>query len=325
MFENMKKKSNEVFLKENYPNIRRLRVEPLEHNDLNSKNYLVYSDRKKFILKQLNRKINHHKIKKMCEIMEICKKNKVPVPIPIYNIRGKYFEQTSNVLLLKYFEGEFFDGTKLEIIDLAKNIAKLHKVLSNISITYNFHTNSNQYDPLTFQEFEKINTVIDKKYEINQFDRNVRKNMRFLIKETKKDDKISQEIKKVKFKKQLIHHDLHPENVIFNKNKVAVILDFLSMQKGFRIEDIAMASFRFALFKTKNHMKIKKIIKLFVNTYKENNNVHDSEIYYLEYFFRHETIRRISFILKNYYFRNSDLWNFDFKKHTENLKIIKDI
>ncbi len=122
-------------------------------------------------------------------------------------------------------------------------------------------------------------------------------------------------------KKQLIHGDLHPKNVIFSNNKVKVILDLNSMRNGLKIEDVVFASFRFGSYYTNDIKKIMISMETFVQTYLLYNYLDDVELKYFHFFLKHMILSRISFLLKKRYFQNSNLWKKDLMKHLKSLKI----
>jgi len=205
-----------------------------------------------------------------------------------------------------------------EIKDLSKNIAILHMILAKNRIKYNFRPSKVNYNILTQQEFQIIKKKIKNKDIKSSFDFHVLKNLAFLSKCSLTN--LNSEIYH-KAKKQLIHHDLHPGNIIFNRNNMTAILDFSSMRKGLVIEDIAFAAFRFAMESTKSPQQINRRIKLFIENYKMHNDINEYYLNYIDYYFKRETLRRICFILRKKYFANSDIWSSDFQKQIKLLKL----
>ena len=143
------------------------------------------------------------------------------------------------------------------------------------------------------------------------------------IKQSILDYQNSNIIKKLNLKKQLIHGDLHPKNVIFSNNKVKVFLDFNSMRKGLKIEDVMFSSFRFASFYSSDTKKILISMETFLKTYLSYNKLDTVELENYHYFLKHMILSRISFLLKKRYFHNSNLWKKDLTKHLNSLKIVE--
>ncbi len=261
----------------------------------------------------------------MCKILNFLNKNKIKVPRPIKNKKNRYFELPQKVYLTQFYEGKFFQGKNMEIKDIAKNLAILHKNLEKNKIKYNYNPHSQFFKILTIKELKKILRIIKNKKNIDFFDKKILKNFNYLIKQSTLDYENSFIIKKLNRKKQLIHGDLHPKNVIFSNNKVKVFLDFNSMRKGLKIEDIMFSSFRFGSFYNSDAKKIFTSMETFLQTYLSYNNLDTIELKNHQYFLKHMILSRISFLLKKRYFHNSNSWKKDLSMHLKSLKIADNI
>jgi len=93
------------------------------------------------------------------------------------------------------------------------------------------------------------------------------------------------------------------------------------MRKNEIMEEVAFTSFRFSSYKTNDTKKISKNIRLFVDTYSEYNELDIETMKYLEYFIVHKILSGLSFLLKNRYYKNSNLWIEDFEKYLNFLKL----
>lgn len=315
------------YLKKNYANLGKIRsVERLEHNDINSSNYLVCSEKGKYVLHNFMDCSKPTKIETLCKILDLCRRNEVKVTEPVKNRHEHYVDKKERIFITKYYAGKYYNGTEREIKDLAKNVAILHKTLAAVSIKYNYRPDiSRYYKILTTKESQKIKQIIKNKKNRLRFDENVTSNMDYLIECCKRDEENSKITNRLDLKKQLIHCDLHTENVIFNNNMVATIIDFIDMRKGKKIEDIAFASFRFASYKTNNINAIIRKIRLFIDTYKFYNEIEEDELFYFKHFFIHEMLRRLSYILRKRYFHNSDIWSMEYDKIFNFLKLANKI
>ena len=245
MNSNIKKEIREF--SENYKNLGKiLSAKILEPNNINSNNYVIITNKGKYVLRKTINDYDPKRLLQMCKVLNFLSENKIKVPHPIKNQKNIFFDSNKKFYLTKFYEGKFFQGTNNEIKDIAKNLALLHKILKKNKIKYNFKPHSKYFKILTINELKKIQKIIKNNKHVDSFDEKVSKNMDYLMEQSKIDSKYSNTLKKLHVKKQLIHGDLHPKNAIFSKNRVAVILDFNSMTNGLRIEDVAFASFRFA-------------------------------------------------------------------------------
>ncbi len=308
-------KETENFLKVNYSHLKKIHnIQLLDHNNINSINYLISTKTSKFVLHKITDGSQSEKINSMCNILNYCSKNNAKVPKPITNNQNTYSK--NSIYLTKYYEGNLFSGTKQEFKETAKEFAILHKTLSHNSIPYNFRIFQNSYKILQNDEIKLILKIIKNKKSTTPFDRLFLNNKDFIVKIIFEHKKLENENKSFeRNSKQLIHNDLHPKNIIYHNRRVSVILDFGSMRKGNILEDIAFTSYRFSTHNTKKISDIKNNIVFFINEYLNHNELSIINSKRLEYFFIKKILNRLSFILKMNYFSNSFIWNSDFIKH----------
>jgi Ser/Thr protein kinase RdoA (MazF antagonist) len=285
----------------------------------NSKNYLVTTSNSKYVLHEFLDGSSIKKIETMCKILDYCYKKNSKVLKPLKNNQKKYVSN-KNFFMTYFYDGKHFEGKNIEILSIAKNLAILHKTLLNNKINYNFRLHQNYYHILKLSQLEQIFSNIEKKEKLNSFDLLYKQEINFLKSTIHSFNQNLKHFKQYENSKQLIHHDLHPKNVIFKNGKVNAIIDFSAMRKGNIFEDIAFSSYRFASNKNyKNQTKNK--IHVFLNEYVKYNDVKlnpNQLMFSLTKIF----LERISLIIKMNYFSNKDSWNHDFKNH---LIFLKDI
>jgi len=309
-------------LKKNYKDFENVKfVKLIDHNNINSVNLLVRSNKKYYVLRYFIDNSKPAKIEKICQILDFCLLNNVKVQKPIKNKKNEYVIPNKKLYLTKFYEGHPYSGKKIELLDLAKSLAKLHNVLSKNHIQYNYRPNQKFYKVISLIELFQISKIITKKRKSNDFINSVTRNLDILKKLIKKDQIITNNIESLKFKKQLIHSDLHPGNVIFNNNKVAALIDFNSMHKSVKMEDISFTSFRFTALNSNDVNVIAKQIRDFLKTYQLVNKIDPNEIENFNYFLSHKILERVSYILRKSFFYNSNLWNRDFEKNIQFLKL----
>lgn len=310
------------YLKNNYSNLGKIKgIKLLDHNNINSTNYLIYSNNSQFVLRNFTDRSHPEKVERMCRILQFCIKKKNKVLEPIKNDNTEYVDKKNKIYLTKYYEGEPYKATSIEIKEISKNLAMLHKTLVSNPIEYSYRKRYHDYRILTRNELQKIKKIIKYKKIKDLFDKRLAKNTDYLLKCSLDDEKTSKIINTIHSRKQLIHADFYPDNIILKGNRVAAIIDFNSMRIGRKIEDVAFASFRFSLYQTSDIKEIVKRIKLFVNTYLRYNEIPEAELACLGYFFTHEILCRLSYICRMRYFINSNLWDADFTKQLKLLKL----
>lgn len=305
------------YIEEYYPNVSQIKKIKIKKS-INSINYNIQTKNDNYILRNFLDGSKPLQIEKICKIMNFCKKRNVKVIEPLKNKKGSFVDTKKLVYLSKFYEGKLFSGNPKQIQSLAKNLAVLHSVLKINKISYNYRTNYQYYKTLNFKELQKIKKRLKN---INPFEKNLSNNYEFLIKCFNEDEKKTSILKRHMPKKQLIHHDLHPGNVIFDRNEVSAIIDFNSLRKGLPIEDITFASVRFGSYNNSNKKRILDRIRNFVETYTAYNEIENNQLKEFNFYFSHEILSRISYILRMKYFRYSELWLKDFGMFLKFLKL----
>ena len=281
-------------------------LKPINHNDVNSKNFLVKCKKSKYVLKFLR---NHQK-KRNYQIQRILNKanlNGIKVAIPMKNVSKKK-ETDSAVFLFKFHNGKIFSGSSKELESFALELARLHKFLKKYKVRLEPERNFQTYQILSSSEFRKIKNHIQKKSAIDKTDKIVIKKLEFLKKISKSHKIFEKEYESFNFKKQLIHNDLHINNIMFSKRNVSVILDFYFMKNGVVLEDVTYSALRLAEQTSREFIEIEKIVNNFLKMYSKYNKIDNDELQNFNYFLSKNSLARINHILRNKYFYNSNLW-----------------
>ena len=300
------------------------KINKIKHNNINSNNFQILTRRKKYMIRFVTDSSNYKKIETICKILNFCKKHNVKIVEPIKNKKNCFFDREERYYVTKYYNGKTFSGKIEEIKNLAKTTAILHKILNKTKIKYTFRPDLQNYKFLTNDEIQKIRKILNKR-KLNQTDLKIKNNLNNIEKQINKIKGMRKNINTKMLSKQLIHRDIHPNNVIFKNNFVEAIIDFNGMRNDYLISDVAFTCFRFAMFNTKDLKKIKKILNIFLKIYLEKNNKIEKELEYLKYFFIFEMLGKLSMILRCRFFYNSNLWMIDFEKNLEYLKLAEKI
>ena len=281
-------------------------LKPINHNDINSKNFLVECKKSKYVLKFLR---NHQK-KRNYQIQRILNKanlNGIKVAIPMKNVSKKK-ETDSAVFLFKFHNGKIFSGSSKELESFALELARLHKFLKKYKVRLEPERNFQTYQILSSSEFREIKNHIQKKSAIDKTDKIVIKKLEFLKKISKSHKIFEKEYESFNFKKQLIHNDLHINNIMFSKRNVSVILDFYFMKNGVVLEDVTYSALRLAEQTSRKFIEIEKIVNNFLKMYSKYNKIDNDELQNFNYFLSKNSLARINHILRNKYFYNSNFW-----------------
>ena len=307
-------------IQKNYPNLGEIKkIKKIGDFNINSHIYQINSQKSNFVLK-ISNTISSDQLQKICKIVNFCYKKNIPVLNPIENKKNQFVNTDTNSFLTEYKDGTKFNGSEIQLIEFAKNLAHLHRELKSTSIEYNYRTNQKFWKIIESKELKKFLCSHLHKPN-NELDKKILQNMNIIQLALTKYEKINENLDHNISNKQLIHHDLHPNNVLFKSNKVLAIFDFESMRKGFCINDVAFASFRFATFQSSNIYKIKKSLSIFLDSYLQYHELDQKEVKLFNFYILEQILSRLSFILQKRYITNSNLWISDYDKFIYLLKI----
>lgn len=305
-----------------YQFLKKAKISDLKQGKkINSTNYLIKNTDSKYVLKILPDKSDPIRIEKICKILQYCVQNNNHVLEPVLNRKKLYFTREINGYLTKYYDGKSYHGKKTELTNLSCSIAHLHKTLSKCHIVFNYKLNNQYYQILKNSELNVIKKSIQNKKTKTKFDKYVFTILDILRFQLNNFQIMSKRIKKTTLRKQLIHYDLQPSNVVFNNN-ANTIIDFDSMRKGYLIEEVAFSSFRFAIHRNDSITKIIDKLEFFLKEYLKNNPLSKQEKNCYFFFLRKNILEKISYILKKYYFLHDDSWSSDINKNIRYLKLV---
>lgn len=294
-----------------------VKVKLLNKIKSNNQGYLISSKKEKFVLHIINENISEKQLETICKVLKFSNNNGSRVQSPIKNNNKNFVNKKFLTYLTSYSIGKQSSGKLVELINLAKHLAKLHSVFVKCKIPFNYRRNQSFYKILSEQDIKKIKNILNKKSNKNTFDKTVLKNLNVLSSTIRKIH--SFDLMEKSKSKQLIHFDLHPGNVLFRNNDVVTFLDFHSIRKGIVWEDVAFSSFRFALL-TKKQEKISELMKTFLTIYLKNShkNIEFSKI---NDFLILRILKSLSYILKRHYFFKENISKEELDKYFKFLKI----
>ena len=304
-----------------YPQIGKISSIKNLTNDNNSSTFLISAAQGKFVLKNFHDGSSIKKIESICILLSKWKKS-CNVEEPVKNNSGIFVNKKNSFFLTKYIDGIFFNSSRSELLSLAKNLALFHKTISRYKI--NYRTNEKKYQLITKAEMKQIKQNISKKKILTKFDNKFLSEFLLLQNQNTQNLKLFNKIKKMNFKKQLIHFDLHPKNVIFKNSKMPFFIDFTTLKNGYPLEDAIFCAFRFSNY-CDNLSCRQKSMKLFLSKYLEYYHVEKNSLEFASFFLMYRILSSLSFILKNHYFNNSTIWDKDFNKFISYLKISKNL
>ena len=200
-------------------------ITPIYEGVQNS-NYIITTNNKKYILTIFEDKYVASNLNNFLQLMLFLNKSGFSCPVPIQDNKRNIINLVSNK---PYSLFTFLNGTSLKKYRLSHfnllgiSIAKLHV------ITYNYSKNIRQ----RFNNSFYINAFKDNRSLILKYNSNIENIFNNVLHDYRNLNKIS-------MSKGIIHGDLFPDNVLFNKGKVSGFIDFYFSNSDFLISDIAI-------------------------------------------------------------------------------------
>src|SRR3989344_2276985 len=274
-------------------------VKQVDAWERNSNNFRVESGSGEYLLRK-NIKDNGKTVLFTEHITEHLRKNGVPVPGIIMNRHGGLHALSVGHLwqLFEFVRGTHFRGTEEELGDAGRNIGKLHAALGSLEV-------DEGRPPKIDWSFEKWSSIfelaLDGKGAISK---TVRDNQEFLAKEA--DYVAGAREMYAGCKKQFVHLDLHPHNVIFGDDRLRAFLDFGDVNLSELARDVGQACHRFVRqFIVYQGGGWKELLgrglKLFLDSYKSENELRKGDFDVIPLLIKDELLRRMYSDLKKHY------------------------
>ena len=229
-------------------------ITPIYEGVQNS-NYIITTNNKKYILTIFEDKYVASNLNNFLQLMLFLNKSGFSCPVPIQDNKRNIINLVSNK---PYSLFTFLNGTSLSKYRLSHfkllgiDIAKLHV------ITYNYSKNIRQ----RFNNSFYINAFKDNRSLILKYNSNIENIFNNVLHDYKNLNKIS-------LSKGIIHGDLFPDNVLFNKEKISGFIDFYFSNYDFLISDIAIVIIAWGFHSTNYKLNLNMAV---VNTLLKSYN-----------------------------------------------------
>jgi hypothetical protein len=220
------KEINQKFIKENFfegtdINIKDLKI--LDSLQVNSSNFFAKIDGEKVIVKLLNN-LSRDEFKKKFKIYQFLSEKKVFTPklSKIYKKKEiRNFSLKKNILFLEYINGRYFNGS---YEDLKKTSSSLKKLNKNLREMNNDLVSELKIYPKSaefiikkfFLLFEKKSFKFNKK-----LNKSISMNKENILRSNKENILDLNKVRKEK--REIFHIDLHPHNILIQKDKALII------------------------------------------------------------------------------------------------------
>lgn len=271
--------------------------------NVNSRNLLVKAGGRQYLLKK-DTSTSQRRLQRMARILRWGMNQGVRMPEIILSAKGRLVER-GGYMLFRFVKGKVFSGSVQEMAFLAKELARLHQALTKCPVPYPAkRANARLYAPLSFRALKRMKRVPA---------------LPVLLAASA----LLAKRKSSSGPRHLIHGDLQPGNVLFEGNRVALILDFGGMHRENPWREVSFAAFRFALALS-GKRAIRTDILRFARAYAHERHLRVPSFEELRLYFVAETFARASYILRQQKEAGTSAWARDLSKQAHFLKSVMD-
>lgn len=323
----IKKALNKYFL--DFKIIKIFQLDRLEINSENYKIILSLNGLKKTILLRKNKALKEKKtIDFYLNLLINLEKKGVKVSrIIISRNKEKSVLIDNNFFsAFEFIEAEYFKPSLKSFLDIALNIALMHQAFNNFDASDIAKINClskknkiyyNTIKKYSVKDFETIKKIIKEKINQTEIDKLILLKIPLFIETLEEIKKNKERIESLK--KQIIHSDLHPHNILIKGNKLKAIIDFDGLRIAPKGIDVAMAIYRFgrqffvskkSSFKTNPALLKDK----FIDIYNQTNPLSASEIKLLPVLIKDDFLKKLLLVLNGVYLENNHTWAGDLIK-----------
>jgi len=189
-------------------------------------NYLVQTEKNKFILTIYEKRINTKDLPFFIGLMTNLYNSNFKCPRPIINKNGNYISEISGkkAAVVSFLEGSAKKNLSPEnCYDIGVETAKLHKITKNLSLT--------RQNNLSLDSWSELFSKVEK--DCSKIHKNLSKIIKISLKEIKKNWP-------KKLPSGIIHADLFPDNIFFEGDKLSGIIDYYFSCYDFYAFEIAI-------------------------------------------------------------------------------------
>ena len=230
-------------------------------------NYLIKTEKKKFILTIFEKRVNSSDLPFFINLMNSLNAKKVICPKPLKDNNGKFLFKLKNkdACIVSFLAGK--DKSNLQIkncYDIGKEVAKLHNITKNFKIYRSNSLGLKKLDQLFNSiKFRKSKLILSYKNFLIE-------NLNYIKRNWPK-----------KLPKGIIHGDLFIDNIFFRKNKFSGFIDFYFSANDFYAYELAICINALCFDKKKlkfilNKKKVNHLIKGYETVRKISQTEKDS-------------------------------------------------
>jgi Ser/Thr protein kinase RdoA (MazF antagonist) len=285
---------------------------------LNTTSYKVWGARDRLFV-QRHADADSRKLALQRQVIRHCKAHGVHVPEPIRTQDGEEFAQTEQGLTSAYrfLPGSHYQGSLAELRAAGIEVARMHQAFRSLpsteTIAQAFALPTKPYDE-TLIEFLRTHAPHDDAIDrfFSEHEALITETVRAVRASTMPRDR------------QIIHHDLHPHNFLFEDGTLNAILDFGEMQHDSVLKDVAYAIHRLG----RQYVVAENILSqdairraaatardTFIEAYTSSALLQDKDIHCIPIMMQHIGLEKFRDLTIPLYANNIPLWRQELPKY----------
>jgi homoserine kinase type II len=235
------------------------------YEGIQNSNYVITTKKQKYILTIFEDKYVASNLDNFLHLMLFLKKSGFTCPTPIKDSKSNIINLVSNkpYSLFTFLNGKSLSKSRLSHFNLLGiDIAKLHIISFKYSKKLRQRFNNNFY----------INTFKDNNSIILEYNSNIENIFHNVINDYRN-------LNKFILPKGIIHGDLFPDNILFNKGKISGFIDFYFSNYDFLISDIAIVIISWCFDTTNYNLNLNMVkVNILLKSYNAIRKISNNEL-----------------------------------------------
>ncbi len=323
-----------AMIQTHFPENKVVEVSQLDRKEINSANFQVLIDspsqeQRRVLLREYKTLSDKEHIEFYLDFVDQLRELGAQVPHCVRNKNGGLTNELKGTRysVFEFIDSKYFSPNEEGLASVAREIGKIHGAFQNISHKYQDKieilskqgaTFFNSVPSVRVEDLRLIAEAIEAKTEKSDIDRMVASKMPQYLKTAEAIEAMQN--KKNNLPKRIFHSDLHPHNILMDRNgdSVTAIIDFDSMrvQEGGEALDVAYAIYRlgkqFLVSGDRSPDAMKQravhVRDVFLTAYDEHQELSVEELDILPLLCKEEMMKKLLYLLNGSYLGGKTQW-----------------
>lgn len=303
-------------------------VEQVDEAEVNSNNFKITGSHGGkevvYLLRSVDAQREPQALESRVAILKLLSTSGVPLPQVLPAAAEPVIEDGRRYLLFVFIAADHYRGTREELLDCARTVAKLDVALQALSAEHKDDAGM-QFTPEYLEACAFSTSIWQNVFaKIKEFtEPEAKETAQQLLERSEEILNYTAWIEsqqKPEAKSQVAHFDLHPHNFLADGSRIVAVLDFDSLRYVEKMRTLSFATHRAVrqhLIYTGGEItsaRIDEAKQAFRAAYREYGLLTDAEVASSPYFMRHEAMMRLTFTIKKFAETGVLVWKQDLPK-----------